>query len=118
MSEDFPEVNAELLDFKRWTPRVWGARQYKENILLLEARVLLKAVRRIVLSNFGGFARLIFLGDNLGVILAVERCRATKIPAFENHQTYQRLCLRSWKQAVFSVDHERDQFFRHPFPYL
>ena len=72
----FPEVPLELLSQEGWrevgSDRWW----YSEDIIYLEARALVRAVERCATSNHGRDSRSLFLGDNLAMVLAFERCRA------------------------------------------
>ncbi|CAE8693166.1 unnamed protein product [Polarella glacialis] len=53
LQPDFPEVPAAGLRRELWQPRIWGAWNRTEGILTLEARVLVKSLRRVALSVFG-----------------------------------------------------------------
>ena len=72
----FEEVPAELLHKSQWEPKSWGRWKRAENILILEARALLGAVRRVCGSKFGLGHRQLCLVDNLSLALCFERCRS------------------------------------------
>ncbi|CAK0810365.1 unnamed protein product, partial [Prorocentrum cordatum] len=76
MRKDFPEIPGALLHGDRWRLILHGKWAYSEDILILEARVLVKAVARVCNCVPGGFCRVLLLGDNMSVILACERFRA------------------------------------------
>ena len=50
-NQDFTEVPGRLLSSKDWSPRLWGNWRYPAGTLELEARALVKGLRR--LSHFG-----------------------------------------------------------------
>ena len=72
----FEEVPAFGLKREHWMPKLWGRWNFKESIGILEARAVLKAVKRLCLSSFGHDIRHVHLCDNLGVVLSVERSRS------------------------------------------
>ena len=72
----FPEVPAAGLRRELWTPKLWGRWFHKEGILILEARTLLKSLKRVAFTRMGHTLRQLFLCDNMSVVLAVERFRA------------------------------------------
>eukprot|EP00438_Fugacium_kawagutii_P016537 Skav227298 [mRNA] locus=scaffold2645:95140:99516:- [translate_table: standard] len=76
LSESFAEVPAPLLKRKHWKPKLWGKWKFNDNIVLLEARGVLKAIKRLAMTRYGHGIRHLHLCDNLGVVLAVERCRS------------------------------------------
>lgn len=53
LNEAFEEVPGNLLQKGRWTPQLWGKWNHEAGILELEARALVKSLRRIALSIFG-----------------------------------------------------------------
>ncbi|CAK0879112.1 unnamed protein product [Prorocentrum cordatum] len=73
---DVPEVPWQLLRGSAWkTVRkgVWGL---SEGILVLEARALVKAIRRLARARHGSCIRQLFLCDNMAVVLAFVRSRS------------------------------------------
>ena len=72
----FPEVPAAGLRRELWTPKLWGRWFHKEGILILEARTLLKSLKRIAFTRWGHSLRQLLLCDNMSVVLAGERFRA------------------------------------------
>ena len=76
LNREFKEVPGRLLRADDWTPRLWGKWAYDAGILELEARALVKGIRRIALSTFGHDIRQLILADNMSVCLAFDRARA------------------------------------------
>ena len=74
--ESFPEVPTSLLSASRWQVAKAGPWRYCEPIHRLEGRALCLAVRRLArrCSCHGG--RHVLLGDNLGLVLAMQKGRA------------------------------------------
>ena len=74
---DFPEVPPHMLQPGFWHEVLAGQWHFKEAIHILEARVVLLAVRRLA-RNVGlrGFRHLI-LCDNMSVVLAISKGRAS-----------------------------------------
>ena len=72
----FTEVTGHLLKADRWKPCLWGRWDHEAGILELEARALVKGLRRIALSTFGSHIRQLILCDNRSVVLAFDRSRA------------------------------------------
>ena len=75
LDQDFPEVPAAGLRRELWRARLWGKWEYKEDILILEARTLVKSLRRVALTTFGHDLRQLLLTDNMAVCLAFDRSR-------------------------------------------
>ena len=76
VDEKFVEVPAFGFKREHWKPKLWGRCNFKESIGILEARAVLKAVRRLCMSSFGHDIRHLHLCDNLGVVLSIERSRS------------------------------------------
>jgi len=76
LDESFPEVPAELLHGSRWKLVMRDRWLYEEDILILEARALIKAVAKVAHSAPCAHCRVLMLGDNVFVILSFGRCRA------------------------------------------
>lgn len=74
--DNFREIPAFGLKREHWSPKCWGAWKHRENIGILEARTVLKAVKRFCLTRFGHDVRHLHLCDNLGVVLSIERSRS------------------------------------------
>lgn len=53
LNKSFREVPGRLLHKELWTPRLWGKWEHPAGILELEARALVKSLRRIAVSVFG-----------------------------------------------------------------
>ena len=73
---DFEEVPSGALKRHIWSPMFWGGWLYKENIGILEARMVLKSLKRICLTRYGHDIRQLHLRDNLGVVLSIDRFRS------------------------------------------
>ena len=76
IDRQFQEIPAFGLKREHWLPKFWGAWKHRENIGILEARTVLKAVKRFCLTRFGHDVRHLHLCDNLGVVLSIERSRS------------------------------------------
>ena len=76
IDRQFQEIPAFGLKREHWWPKFWGAWKHRENIGILEARTVLKAVKRFCLTRFGHDVRHLHLCDNLGVVLSIERSRS------------------------------------------
>ena len=76
VAADFPEVPWQLLRGSAWKTARKGVWAFDEGILLLEARVLVKAIRRLSRSRNGCCIRQLFLCDNMAVVLAFARSRS------------------------------------------
>eukprot|EP00439_Symbiodinium_sp_Y106_P072996 s2660_g13.t1 len=76
VDEAFPEIPNAGLRRELWTPTLHGRRRYPEGILELEARAVLKGVRRILMTRFGHDLRQLVLCDNLSIVLTIERFRS------------------------------------------
>ena len=75
-NENFEEVPARLLKSDRWQHVLSDRWLLPGDILLLEARVLVKAAERVANSVPMSSVRVLLLGDNMSVVLAFGRCRA------------------------------------------
>ena len=73
----FPEVPPEGLRESLWSTVFRGRWHRPEKIGLLEGRSLVRSVQRMCNSVYGHDLKCLFLGDNLGVILAFARSRAS-----------------------------------------
>ncbi len=76
LDKGFLEVPAAGLVRRLWTPTMWGRWTHKEGILTLEARTVLKTLRRIALTRYGHSIRQLLLCDNMSVVLSIERFRS------------------------------------------
>ena len=72
----FPEVPAKYLAGDRWKLVMADRWLFQDNILLLEARAVIKAAMRIAHSSFGRDGHALILVDNMSVVLALTRFRA------------------------------------------
>ena len=71
----YEEVPARLLAADRWRIVRHGRWEREEKILRLEARVVVKAAKRLSCTVHGSCIRQVFLSDNMSVVLAFERAR-------------------------------------------
>lgn len=76
LSDDFVEVPGMYLAKALWEPKLWGKWEFTAGILELEARALVKSLRRIALSVFGSDIRQLLLADNMAVVLSFDRFRS------------------------------------------
>ncbi|CAE7283511.1 nhaD [Symbiodinium necroappetens] len=76
IDNDFKEVPAAGLVRRLWHATMHGSREFEEDILVLEARAVLKGIRRALMTRFGHSIRQLALCDNLAVVLTFERCRS------------------------------------------
>ena len=72
----FPEVPASQLFASSWKTVICARWDHAEAIHLLEARAGIAALERLARTSYGSSRRRLFLGDNMSVTLAFERCRA------------------------------------------
>ena len=75
-ARDFVEIPVDMRQKSDWSPVRWGTWQHAEHITLLEARAAVRAVQHRLQRPDGCHCRMLFLGDNLGCILALSRSRA------------------------------------------
>ena len=75
-AKDFVEIPVDMRQKGDWSPIRWGQWSRAEHITLLEARTAVRAVQHRLGMPDGRRCRLLFLGDNLGCILALSRSRA------------------------------------------
>ena len=77
----FAEVPPAMTDEQKWT--VVGGWKFAEveDIMVLEARALLRGLERVTRTRFGRNLRQVIFADNLGLVLSVGRwrCRSFKI---------------------------------------
>ena len=76
VNNEFEEVPAKWPMRRHWAPKMWGRWRYPENILVLEARAVLKSLKRIALTRYGHDMRQLLLCDNMPAVLSFERCRS------------------------------------------
>ena len=76
IDDSFVEVPSAGLRRHLWSPKMQGRWAYKEDILVLEARAVLKGVKRVLLTRYGHDIRQLALCDNLSVVLAFGRGRS------------------------------------------
>ena len=76
-ARDFPEVPSHMLDLSFWKEVIAGRWKFSESIHVLEARVLLLAVKRLARSLNSRNARHLILSDNMSVTLAISKGRAS-----------------------------------------
>eukprot|EP00439_Symbiodinium_sp_Y106_P076622 s190_g15.t2 len=73
---NFKEVPSAGLTRKLWQPTMHGRWKFKEDILVLEARAVMKGIRRALMTRYGHDVRQLALCDNLAAVLTFERCRS------------------------------------------
>ena len=76
INPSFQEVPSFGLRREFWSPKQWGRWLFSEAIGILEARAVLKSMKRLSLTRFGHDIRHLHLCDNLGLVLSVERSRS------------------------------------------
>lgn len=70
-----------------------GAWKYSEDVHLKEARALIAALERNARAHVGHRQRKPSLPDNMGDVLAFDRCRAKKYPLLRLVRRWRSLCL-------------------------
>ena len=93
VSSEFPEVPSGSLKRHLWSPVFWGKWKHDENIGVLEARTVYKAVKRLCMTRYGHDIRHVHLCDNLGVVLSVERCRSKNFKILKVVRCIAAFCL-------------------------
>ena len=93
VSSEFPEVPSGSLKRHLWSPVSWGKWKHDENIGVLEARTVYKAVKRLCMTRYGHGIRHVHLCDNLGVVLSVERCRSKNFKILKVIRCIAAFCL-------------------------
>ena len=93
LERDFKEVPSHLLRASLWSPCLWGRWDYEANILELEARVLVKGLRRVALSTFGHDIRQLLLVDNLSVCLEFDRSRGSSYSLLQQICKFSTYCM-------------------------
>ena len=99
--DDFPEVPARFLRKDQWTPVRWGKWKHKEDILTLEARAAVMALKRVAMSVFGGNVRQLFLLDNMSLVLALERSRSRRYTLLKQVRIFNAYCISRGIQPSF-----------------
>ena len=93
LDETFEEVPAKHLHHDLWEPKLWGRWKYDDDIIVLEARAAVKALRRVALSVFGVHVRQLFLLDNMSLVLALDRCRSRQHKLLKQVRIFCAYCL-------------------------
>ncbi|CAE7489577.1 unnamed protein product, partial [Symbiodinium natans] len=93
LAQEFKEIPGYLLQADRWTPRLWGKWQHSAGILELEARALVKGLKRIAMSTFGHDVRQLLLTDNMSVCLSFDRSRARSFSLLVQIRKFAAYCL-------------------------
>ena len=70
-----PEIPNGLLHHSLWAPKLCGKWMFAKDMLILEARALVKTVQRLARTRLGKNIRQLMLVDNMGVCLAFDRSR-------------------------------------------
>ena len=76
IDDGFKEVPSGGLVRRLWHSTMHGRWAYTEDILVLEARAVLKGIKRALLTRYGHDIRQLALCDNLAAVLTFERCRS------------------------------------------
>ena len=107
---DFTEVSLQLLDPSEWRSAAYGRFFREQNIIVLEARFILYAVRYAESCRPPGC--LLILSDNLALVLALSKRRSKHLALLYGHAS--NLCV--WLQGRFclivQVDTVRVEWFR------
>ena len=93
LNPGFKDVPGHLLHRDEWAPRLWGKWKFKSGILELEARALVKSLKRIAMSVFGHDIRQLLLTDNMSVCLSFDRCRAKNFALLKQVRIFGAYCL-------------------------
>ena len=88
----FNEVPAKLLHQDKWRVERWGRWVKPEGILTLEARALVKSLRLALQDGHHGY-RVVFLCDNMSVVLSFSRARAKNYALLRQVRIFSALCL-------------------------
>ena len=97
----FPEIPSGLLHRSLWTDKLCGKWMFREDILVLEARALVKVVQRMARTRFGRNIRQLVLVDNMSVCLAFDRSRCRSVGLLIQIRRCVAFCLaRGIKVAV------------------
>jgi hypothetical protein len=75
---ELPEVPPALLQGHKWQSVMADKWKFSDNIMILEARAMVKTAERVSSSRAVSDLRVLIFGDNLGVVLAFGRRRARK----------------------------------------
>lgn len=117
IDEHFVEVPAAGLRRELWSPRVWGKWHIPESILILEARTVLLAVRRLAMMRFGHDLRHVHLCDNMAVTLSFERRRSKNFKLLRIIREYAAYCLARnihvsirWIPSELNISDEPSRF--------
>lgn len=76
----FEEVPAAELRESLWHVVRGGVWRHREDIMVLEARAVVKAVERLSACAPSADRRCLFLADNMSLVLSLERGRSTSFP--------------------------------------
>ena len=89
----FEEVPWQLLRAGAWRTVCSGRWCRKEKIMVLEARALTKAMKRLSRTRVGAYVRQVFLSDNMGVVLSFSRCRSRDFDLLGQIRRFCSYCL-------------------------
>ena len=93
-NEIFPEVPVEILHPKLWKTKKFGRwGNTSEHITIKEGRALVLAVRRLCRASKNRGKRHLFLVDNLGLVLAINKGRAHNVALLRITQQVSALAL-------------------------
>ena len=91
--DGFKEVPHAGLVRRLWHATIHGKWQFKEDILVLEARAVMKGIRRALLTRYGHDVRQLALCDNLAVVLTFERCRSRNYQVLKVLRQFAAFCF-------------------------
>ena len=89
----FEEVPAKWLRRPLWTPKMWGRWIHPEPILILEARTVLKSLKRLAMTRYGHDCRQLFLCDSMPAVLSFERGRSKNYKLLRVLREFGAYCL-------------------------
>ena len=93
VDDGFAEVPVGRLRTDLWTPKLFGKWNFDENILMLDARTLVMALKRVAVSIFGHDIRQLNLVDNMSVCFSFERRRAKDFKLLVQIRRFSAYCL-------------------------
>ena len=93
IDDSFEEVPAAGLVRHLWTPKLYGRWRHKEDILVLEARAVMKGLGRVLMTRYGHDIRQLALCDNMSVVLSFERGRSRNYKVLKVLREYASYCF-------------------------
>ena len=93
VNDGFHEIPAAGLRRELWNPVLHGRWSFKEDILVLEARAVLKGIRRVLMTRYGHDMRQLVLCDNLSAVLTFECCRSRNFTVLRVLREFRAYCF-------------------------